>query len=78
VDLQLIQRRLTDLFEKLIHPGLQFSHVHLALAEPLVERMKGRGGEQFGHAGHGRFSTGGAGAADMHGMFVQPHLEVLP
>lgn len=58
VDLRLFQRRLPHLFEKLVYPRLQFGHIHLALAEPLVERVKGRVGEQFGHERHGQFDAG--------------------
>jgi len=70
---------LPDQFEKLVHPGLQFSHIHLALAEPLFERMKGRVGEQIGHMGHGQFGAGGMGAAEIDGVVAQRIvLKVLP
>lgn len=79
VDLLLFQRRLPDLFENLVHIGLQFGNIHLALAKPLSQRVKGRVGQQFGHAGHGQLGTGGTGAAEADDVVGQRILaEVLP
>jgi len=57
---------------------LQFGHIHLALAEPLLQRGKGGVGEQGGHARDGQHGAGGVGAADADCVVVQRGLEALP
>ena len=64
------ERRLLSLLEEWVHGGLQFTKIHLALEEPLLQRLKGGIGEQFGHAGNGERGAGGARAAEAGGVVV--------
>lgn len=69
--LRLFQCRLPGRVQGVIHGALQRGHVGLALTQPVVQRVEGGVGEEFGHARHGQRRAGGGGAAEGDGVVVQ-------